>query len=77
MARFIAVIHGWHVHSRGFTVRELTAETAGEAARQACWIKDQREDTFDRCAYTIIEIEPGERLSRRLTWRERITGRTS
>ncbi|MBM1184156.1 hypothetical protein [Pseudomonas lundensis] len=75
MSRFIAVIHGWHVDSKGFDVHQLQAAKADDAEREACWIKEQRDRTFDRCAYVVVEIDDREHLPRRLTWRERITGR--
>lgn len=75
MSRFVAVIHGWHVDSKGFNVHELKAADIAEADKEACWLKHQRDATFDRCAYTVIEIDDTEHLPRRLTWRERITGR--
>ncbi len=75
MSRFIAVIHGWHVHSNGFTVRELKAVNRDQADMEACYLRDQRDRPFDSCAVTVLEIEVGERLARRLTWVERITGR--
>lgn len=75
MSRFIAVIHGWHVHSNGFTVRELKADSRDQADMEACYLRDQREKPFDSCAVTVVEIETDERLARRLTWVERITGR--
>ncbi|KQQ60097.1 hypothetical protein ASF84_05135 [Pseudomonas sp. Leaf127] len=75
MRRYIAVIHGWHVSSKGFNVHELKADTLENAEKEACWLKEQRDRPFDRCAYVVIEIEPEERLARRLTWRERLTGR--
>ncbi|TPG76346.1 hypothetical protein [Pseudomonas arsenicoxydans] len=75
MSRFIAVIHGWHVYSNGFSIHELEASIAEEAKKEASWLKSLREDDFDKCAYTVIEIENTEHLSRRLTWRERINGK--
>lgn len=74
MSRFLAVVHGWHVESKGFDVHELKADNKKDAAREACWLMHERDKAFDRCAYTLIEIEVGDRLVRRLTWRERITG---
>ncbi|MNP77706.1 hypothetical protein D3C76_1751830 [compost metagenome] len=74
MSRFVAVIHGWHVHSNGFNVHDLTSTTLEEAKKEACWLKGQREDSCDRCAYVVVEIDDTEHLPRRLTWRERITG---
>ncbi|WP_338523323.1 hypothetical protein NUH87_26570 [Pseudomonas batumici] len=75
MSRFIAVIHGWHVDSNGFNVHELKAANVQDAAKEACWLKHQREDTFDKCSYVVIEIDDREHLPRRLTWLERLTGR--
>jgi len=75
MSRFIAVIHGWHVYSNGFNVHELEAETLEDAKKEACWLKSQREDDFDKCAYVLVEIDDREHLPRRLTWSERLTGK--
>lgn len=77
MSRFIAVIHGWHVESKGFDVHELEARDLIAAQKEACWIKQQRDATFDRCAFQVVEICDRERLPRRLTWRERFTGKLS
>lgn len=74
MSRFIAVIHGWHVSSKGFDVHELKARTIEAAQMEASYIKDCRETTFDRCAYVVVEIDDQERLPRRMTWIERLTG---
>ncbi|MNF81159.1 hypothetical protein D3C84_634180 [compost metagenome] len=74
MSRFIAVIHGWHVHSNGFNVHDLDSPALAEAQKEACWLKNQREDSFDKCAYVVVEIDDAEHLPRRLTWRERLTG---
>lgn len=75
MSRFIAVIHGWHVDSNGFNVHQLNATNSQDAAKEACWLKHQRESTFDRCSYVVVEVDDREHLPRRLTWRERITGK--
>lgn len=77
MSRFIAVIHGWHVESKGFDVHELEAGTIEQARMEAAYIKDGRETTFDRCAYVVVEIDDREHLPRRLTWRERLTGKVA
>ncbi|CAM4002291.1 hypothetical protein PSWA111526_22755 [Pseudomonas wadenswilerensis] len=74
-ARYIAVIHGWHVHSKGFNVHQLSATNYDEAEREACWLNQQRDAPFDRCAYVVVEIDGREHLPRRLTWRERLTGK--
>lgn len=77
MSRFIAVIHGWHVHSNGFNVHELESTSLEEAQKEACWLKSQREASFDTCSYVIVEVDDTEHLPRRLTWCERITGKLS
>jgi hypothetical protein len=77
MSRFIAVVHGWHVESKGFDVHELEATDLEQAEKEAAWIKAKRESTFDRCAVAVIEIDDIEYLPRSLTWRERLTGRTA
>lgn len=75
MSRFIAVIHGWHVHSNGFNVHQLNAKRLQDAEQEACWLKHQRDADFDRCAYVVVEVDDREHLPRRLNWRERLTGR--
>jgi hypothetical protein len=75
MSRFIAVIHGWHVYSNGFDVHELEATSQDEARKEACWLNDRREAPFDKCSYVVVEIDDTEHLPRRLSWRERITGK--
>ena len=77
MKRFIVVIHGWHVHSNGFTLHEVEAASVQEAEEKGAYLKDQREKPFDRCAYAVVEIESGERIARDLTWRERLTGKVT
>lgn len=77
MARYIAVIHGWHVSSNGFDVHELCATDKEAAYDEAVLLKHERERTFDKCAFTVVEIADHERLSRKLTLRERLTGRTN
>ncbi|VVM36894.1 MULTISPECIES: hypothetical protein [Pseudomonas] len=75
MSRFIAVVHGWHVESKGFDVHDLTASTAQAADDEACLIAARRDAAFDRTAYVVVEVDNREHLPRRLTWRERLTGR--
>lgn len=75
MSRFIAVVHGWHVHSNGFNVHQLESKTMADAQKEACWLTDQRERAFDECAYVVVEIDDTEHLPRELTWRERLTGK--
>ncbi|ELJ5832211.1 hypothetical protein [Enterobacter kobei] len=77
MARFIAVIHGWFVDSKGFDVHELSATDKESAYGEAVLLKHKRESTFDKCACIVVEIADHERLLRKLTLRERLTGRTN
>lgn len=78
MSRFIAVIHGWHVHSNGFNIHQIDAIDKQEAAEKAAFLTMQRQGKFDECAYVLVEIETEEaiHLPRKLTWIERITGRS-
>ena len=75
MSRFIAVIHGWHVESKGFDVHELAARAQQAADDEACLLAARRDAAFDRTAYVVVEVDDSEHLPRRLTWRERLTGR--
>ncbi|CAI8885390.1 DUF2188 domain-containing protein [Pseudomonas donghuensis] len=75
MIRYIAVIHGWHVESKGFDVHELSATNRQAADDEACLLAARRDATFDRTAYVVVEVDDREHLPRRLTWRERLTGK--
>lgn len=75
MSRFIAVIHGWHVESKGFNVNELVATDQKSADDEALLLAARRREAFDRTAYVVVEVDDREHLTRRLTWRERLTGR--
>lgn len=75
MARYIAVIHGWFVSSNGFSTHELKAEDEDSAHREAIVLMHSRMNTFNHCAYEVIEISQRECLPRRLSWRERLTGK--
>lgn len=76
MAKFIAVIHGWHVHSKGFTVHALEADDIMQAENEAAYLKDKRQRAFVKCAVKVISLADSELVQKpmRLTWRERITG---
>lgn len=43
MSRFIAVIHGWRVHSNGFNVHQIDAANEQEAAEKAAYLTMQRQ----------------------------------
>ncbi|MNE81598.1 hypothetical protein D3C80_1782610 [compost metagenome] len=74
MSRFIGVVHGWHVDSKGFDVHQLTATTRVQAEDEALLLAARRDSTFDRTACVVVEVDDCEHLPRKLTWRERITG---
>ncbi|WP_313677114.1 hypothetical protein [Pantoea vagans] len=78
MSRFIAVIHGWHVHSNGFNVHQIEAADHQEANEKAAYLTMQRQGKFDECAYALVEIKADESINRprKLTLRERLAGRT-
>lgn len=78
MSRFIAVIHGWHVHSNGFNVHEIEATDKQLANEKAAYLTMRRQKTFDECAYVLVEIKTEEAIRKpmKLTWRERLTGRS-
>lgn len=79
MARFIAVIHGWHVHSKGFSVHQLTSPDRDSAEKDAAYLCSQRQKPFCECDYVVVEVADSETLleSLRLTLRKRLTGRTN
>lgn len=74
MSRFIGVVHGWHVDSRGFDVHQLKARTKDQAEDEALLLAVRRDSIFDRTACVVVEIDDREHLPRKLTWRERLTG---
>ena len=79
-ARFIVVIHGWFVKCKGFDVHEIEAHDMKEATIKAQELSDEREDDFQHIAFKVIPIYPGETIKkgpRKLSWKERITGRIS
>lgn len=75
MKRYVIVIHGWHVHSKGFDVHQVDCDDTQRAEQMATYLTFQREQAFDRCAWKVIEIESDTKVVRKLTWRERFTGR--
>ncbi len=74
--KFIAVFHGWFVDDKGFEVKELEANDLEDAYKQAIVLKHKRETTFKHIAFKVIPIEDSEIfMPRKLTWKERITGK--
>lgn len=74
--RYIAVIHNWFVSSKGFDVKELAATEEEQAHMEACYMAKQRSGDFNSTAYVVLPVRDIETIApRKLTWRERITGR--
>lgn len=72
--RFLAVFHQWHVSSRGFETVELQATDRESALDEASRLLRARQG-FYSVDFTLVELERRERLPRRLSWLERLTGR--
>jgi hypothetical protein len=75
MSRFVAVFHKWHVTSRGFSVEDLKASNGAQALDEAAGILRRRNDGFYAEDFCLVELDDTEHLPRRLTWRERFTGK--
>lgn len=76
MSRFIAVIHRWHVDSKGFTAHAPLATVRKVAEGEAAVLARNAEGTCQRADYHVVEIGESELLlPRQLTWKERWTGR--
>ena len=76
MARYIAVIHNWFMDSKGFDVLELKSTDGIQADMEACAIAHKRNGDFNKTACVVVTISDMETIApRRLTLRERITGR--
>jgi hypothetical protein len=74
MSRFIAVFHEWHVDSRGFDTVALSALDRLQAEMEAALLHRERRGFYSN-DFTLVEIDDREHLPRRLTWRERLTGK--
>lgn len=75
MTRFIAVIHSWHVDSKGFQVHELDAKDRKSAECGGALLAIRSQGACRNADFHILEIADREFLMpRRLTWRERLTG---
>lgn len=75
--RYLIVVHGWHVSSKGFDVHEFEGSRE-EAYEKGYALKGRRDRTFDRCAFTVIPIGKMKRIKmerRKLTWKERLLGK--
>ena len=76
--RFIAVSHHWFTGSEGLSVIELNSKSRHEAEKEAALIQVESHSNFKRCATIAVEIGSDEVLMpRKLTWKERLTGKIS
>jgi hypothetical protein len=75
MKKFIAIVHSWHVHSKGFKTKEIEAETQDQAEKEAKLFCYEIDAPFNRSAVKLIEIGENECVKPiQLTPKERITG---
>lgn len=76
MTRYIAVVHHWFVSSNGFTIQEFSAADDDAAQQHADALAHRMDTTFSKTAVQLVKIGDAVMLSpRRLSWRERFTGR--
>jgi len=75
--RYIIVLHKFWMDSIGFDLIESKATKYDDAVKEAILAHYKRNHQFQHCSFKIVEIEPDERLRRRLTWKERFTGVTN
>jgi len=74
--KFLTIFHGWFVNDKGFEVKELEAKDIEDAYTQATVLKYKRETTFKHISFKVIPIEDSDIfMPRKLTWKERITGK--
>lgn len=76
--KYIAVITEWWVGNGRSEVMTLNAETEEQAKQEAESECYRRSGTFNDCCYALIAIGNNETIAnRKLTMRERLTGRMS
>jgi len=74
--RYVAVVHSWFVHSKGFEVKEIEASTEEDAQMVADAFAHKVGDDFKSTAVLLLKIGEQRIIQpRRLTWKERILGR--
>lgn len=62
--RYIAVIHTWHVYSKGFYTYELEAKNKKDADKEAKVLTFDHDCSFSSADYTLIEIDDHERQNK-------------
>lgn len=77
--KYLIVFHSWFVHSRGFDVVHITAESRTDAEAKAKASAFDRSRDFCSAAYVVLDVcQCSECIAppryRRLTWRERFFG---
>jgi hypothetical protein len=74
--RYVAVVHSWFIHSKGFEIKEIEASTEDDAQMVADAFAHQVGDDFKSTAVLLLKIGEQRIIQpRRLTWKERISGR--
>lgn len=54
---YIVVVHGWHVDSRGFTVKRILADDMADARNQAIILADKRRSTFCSTDFVVVPVQ--------------------
>ena len=78
MKKFIMVHHNWFVSSEFFSVEMIYAENEKEAQNKCDATSHRKSERHSRCAGVIVPISDSSEIeiSRKLTIKERIFGRT-
>ena len=73
---FVIVVHQWHVLSKGFFTREIEVENELQAEMEGLLFAKQKRESIYETSYTLIPFEDTKTfLKRKLTLKERITGK--
>lgn len=77
MAKFLIVQHNWFMDSLGFSVKVIEATDENTAKGIADSDAFRAQNTFRKTACKVIPLAEGQEIarSRKLTWKERITGK--
>ena len=62
MAKFIAVIHRWHVESLGFSVHELNCPDSNAAEREAAFLAMKAQGVCRAADYMVVAMADREVL---------------
>mgnify|MGYP007059417294 CR=1 FL=1 len=60
--KYIMIQHSWFVNSKGFDVEEIEAESKKHAHQIAKAKTFDKDSSFNKCRYTLLELEEEEVL---------------